>query len=324
MMDQDPTFIVSFLEACILFDPGGDVATLPTCDIKNVGVQYDKVNVIDLEWICQDPFGIKIKQVQCDGVAFSLFNVDVACAHHETSQMLMRTSFPITLIADATKGGLKSKEGIAQSILYDARAHIGTGIVGKLHPASSTSAALGSSVFSSTKGMLICGPKENGIFLQGTTTSLCAGALLCIDPSLATSTQSSCHLTFLKTIDTMANSFSYRLYGTKVLISPGLMGRDELSGSICGQHFLLVTSPDSDGTILPFDRGPAKLLTASVPSLKLLPFDHGPTSHLLILQAILEISFKMMILFRYSSYRNYLLRYMYINFLGNRPQADGE
>jgi hypothetical protein len=59
MMDQDPFFIASFLEACILFDPGGDVATLPTCDIKNVGVQYDTVNVIDLEWICQDPFGIK-------------------------------------------------------------------------------------------------------------------------------------------------------------------------------------------------------------------------------------------------------------------------
>jgi hypothetical protein len=39
MMDQDPLFIASFLEACILFDPGGDVATLPTCDIKNVGVQ---------------------------------------------------------------------------------------------------------------------------------------------------------------------------------------------------------------------------------------------------------------------------------------------
>jgi hypothetical protein len=67
----------------------------------------------------------------------------------------------------------------------------------------------------------------------------------------------------------MANSFSYRdlmidgLYGTKVLISPALMGRDELSGSIFRQHFLLVTSPDSDGTVLPFDRGPAKLLTAS-------------------------------------------------------------
>jgi hypothetical protein len=51
------------------------------------------------------------------------------------------------------------------------------------------------------------------------------------------------------------------LYGTKVLISPALMGRDELSGSIFGQHFLLVTSPD---TVLPFDRGPAKLLTASM------------------------------------------------------------
>ena len=163
---------------------------------------YDTVNVIDLEWICQDPFGIKIKQVQCDGVAFSLFNVDVACAHHKTSQMLTRTSFPITLIADASKGGL----------------------------ASSASAALGSSVFSSMKGMLICGPKENGIFLQGTTTPLCAGTLLCVDPSMATSAQSSCHLTLLETIDTMANSFSYRdlmidgLYGTKVLISPALMG----------------------------------------------------------------------------------------------------
>jgi hypothetical protein len=122
------------LEACILFDPGGNVATLPTCNIKNVGVQYDTVNVIDLEWICQNPFGIKIKQLQCDGVAFSLFNVDNVCAHHETSQMLTRTSFPITLIADAIKGGLKSKEGIAQSILYGAHAPIGTGIVGKLHP----------------------------------------------------------------------------------------------------------------------------------------------------------------------------------------------
>jgi hypothetical protein len=159
-------------------------------------------------------------------------------------------------------------------------------------------------VFSSMKGMLICGPKENGIFLQGTTTPLHSGALLCIDPSMATMIDG--------------------LYGTKVLISPALMGRDELSGSIFGRHFLLVTSPDSDGTVLPFDRGPAKLLTASVRSLKLLPFDHGPTSHLPILQAILEISFKMTILFRYSSYRNYLLRNMYINSLGNRPQADGE
>jgi hypothetical protein len=39
---------------------------------------------------------------------------------------------------------------------------------------------------------------------------------------------------------------------------------------------------------------------------------------------IQQTSFKMTILFRYSSYRNYLWRYMYINFLGNRPQADGE
>jgi hypothetical protein len=36
MTDQDPFFIASFLEACILFDTGGDVATVPTCNIKNV------------------------------------------------------------------------------------------------------------------------------------------------------------------------------------------------------------------------------------------------------------------------------------------------
>jgi hypothetical protein len=39
---------------------------------------------------------------------------------------------------------------------------------------------------------------------------------------------------------------------------------------------------------------------------------------------IQQTSFKMMILLRCSSYRNYLLRYMCINFLGNRPQADEE
>jgi hypothetical protein len=39
MTDQDPFFIASFLEACVLFDLGGDVANLPTCDIENVGVQ---------------------------------------------------------------------------------------------------------------------------------------------------------------------------------------------------------------------------------------------------------------------------------------------
>jgi hypothetical protein len=34
---------------------------------------------------------------------------------------------------------------------------------------------------------------------------------------------------------------------------------------------------------------------------------------------IQQTSFKMKILFRYSSNRNYLLRYMCINFLSNRP-----
>jgi hypothetical protein len=39
---------------------------------------------------------------------------------------------------------------------------------------------------------------------------------------------------------------------------------------------------------------------------------------------IQQTSFKMTMLLRCSSYRNYLLRCMCINFLGNRPQADGE
>jgi hypothetical protein len=39
---------------------------------------------------------------------------------------------------------------------------------------------------------------------------------------------------------------------------------------------------------------------------------------------IQQTSFKMMLLVRYSSNRNYLLRYMCINILSNRPQADGE
>jgi hypothetical protein len=39
---------------------------------------------------------------------------------------------------------------------------------------------------------------------------------------------------------------------------------------------------------------------------------------------IQQTSFKVRILIRYSLYRNYLLRYMCINLLGNRPQADGE
>jgi hypothetical protein len=39
---------------------------------------------------------------------------------------------------------------------------------------------------------------------------------------------------------------------------------------------------------------------------------------------IQQTSFKAKILIRCSFYRNYLLRYMCINFLSNRPQADGE
>ena len=50
------------------------------------------------------------------------------------------------------------------------------------------------------------------------------------------------------------------------------------------------------------------------PILKPILFFHGDTADLIQDDK----------LFRYSSYRNYLLRYICNNFLGNRPQADGE
>ena len=56
---------------------------------------YDAVSSTDLELTCQDPFGMKTKQIQSDGVAFSLcmnVNFDVACTRYETSQILTRTS----------------------------------------------------------------------------------------------------------------------------------------------------------------------------------------------------------------------------------------
>ena len=116
--------------------------------------------------------------------------------------------------------------------------------------------------------------------------------------SSTASTQPSCHPTLLKTIDAMAEPLSYGdlvidgLPGTKVLISPALMGRDELSDSIFEQHLQLETPSDSDATVLPFDRGPAKVLMASTRSLELLPFDRGPTSHLPILQAVSRFAFE--------------------------------
>jgi hypothetical protein len=108
------------------------------------------------------------------------------------------------------------------------------------------------------------------------------------------SIQSHCHPTLLKTTDTMADPLSYGVFmidglsGTKVLISLELIERDELNDSIIEQHLQLVTSSDSDATVLPFNRGPAKVLTTSARSLELLPFDHGPTSCLSILLSILQ------------------------------------
>jgi len=60
------------------------------------------------------------------------------------------------------------------------------------------------------------------------------------------------------------------------------MNLESLMGSIViGEHFysnsLRLKAPsDSDATVLPFDRGPSKLLTASNGSLRSLPFDRGP------------------------------------------------
>ena len=56
---------------------------------------YDAVSSTNLEWICQDPFDMKTKQIQSDRVVFSFcmnVNFDVACTHYETIQILTRTS----------------------------------------------------------------------------------------------------------------------------------------------------------------------------------------------------------------------------------------
>jgi hypothetical protein len=73
-------------------------------------------------------------------------------------------------------------------------------------------------------------------------------------------------------------------------------------------------------TYLPGNFNPADILSKHWgyqtiwPILKPILFFHGDTADLIQDDK----------LFRYSSYRNYLLRYICINFLGNRPQADGE
>jgi hypothetical protein len=40
----------------------------------------------------------------------------------------------------------------------------------------------------------------------------------------------------------------------------------------------LMTTSDTSAMVLPYDRGPVKVLTVSTGSLKSLPFDHGPAS----------------------------------------------
>jgi hypothetical protein len=56
----------------------------------------------------------------------------------------------------------------------------------------------------------------------------------------------------------------------------------------------LMTTSDASATVLPYDRGPVKVLTVSTGSLKSLPFDHGPASPSLsfLLQAVPRLVFE--------------------------------
>jgi hypothetical protein len=58
----------------------------------------------------------------------------------------------------------------------------------------------------------------------------------------------------------------------------------------------LMTTSDASATVLPYDRGPVKVLTVSTGSLKSLPFDHGPASPNLsvLLQAVPRLVFEVM------------------------------
>ncbi len=57
-----------------------------------------------------------------------------------------------------------------------------------------------------------------------------------------------------------------------------------------------MTTSDASAKILPYDRGPVKVLTVSTGSLKSLPFDHGPASPNLsvLLQAVQRLVFEVM------------------------------
>jgi hypothetical protein len=58
----------------------------------------------------------------------------------------------------------------------------------------------------------------------------------------------------------------------------------------------LMTTSDTSATVLPYDRGPVKVLTVSTGSLKSLSFDHGPASPFLsaLLQAVPRLVFEVM------------------------------
>ena len=73
--------------------------------------------------------------------------------------------------------------------------------------------------------------------------------------------------------------------------------RSLMGSVIIGEHFrsncLQLKAPsDSDAAVLPFDRGPSKLLTASNGSLRSLPFDHGPCLLLTALCIVTRLFFQ--------------------------------
>jgi hypothetical protein len=76
------------------------------------------------------------------------------------------------------------------------------------------------------------------------------------------------------------------------------MGSNDPSNQSKQTHnFLqLMTTSDASAMVLPYDRGPVKVLTVSTGSLKSLPFDHGPASPNLsaLLQAVPRLVFKVM------------------------------
>jgi hypothetical protein len=61
-------------------------------------------------------------------------------------------------------------------------------------------------------------------------------------------------------------------------------------------YLQLMTTSDASAMVLPYDRGPVKVLTVSTGSLKSLPFDHRPASPNLsvLLQAVPRLVFEVM------------------------------